>query len=173
MIYTVIYAASVEAESTAGEMFKYSSPFEIAAPTVVPKLVAKTSAKEIPPNTAYVPKQAKVFLINAESFLVGNAKTEGMSVKVSLTDSAKSGDKIGKNMIAEYKADTPADRARRRTEMLLPSKSDVLYIMIESMRKFIKNSISIYTVGFMANQAPLSGLLSLYRSDGKIFVKKR
>lgn len=163
----------METESIAGEMFKYSSPFEIAAPTAVPKSVAKISAKATPPNTAYVPKQAKAFFINAEIFLVGNAKTEGMSVKASLTDSAKSGDKTGKNMIAEYKADTPADKASCRTEMLLPSKSDVLYIMIESMRKFIKNSISIYTVGFMAVQAPLSGLFLLYRSGGKIFVGKK
>ena len=82
-------------------MFIYISPFETAAPTLVPKSVAKIKKNITPPKTAQETDRIIVFFSIKKTSLVGNAIIDGKTKKTILNINEKRIVSCGKNITAE------------------------------------------------------------------------
>ena len=124
-------------------MFMYISPFDTAAPALVPKSVVKINMNTIPPNIAYTEHKTRVFFIILTKFFVGNAISDGRTKKITLKISVVKIESFGKKATVEYSAATVDASERRRRAGFLFSIFEQVYIITESIRKFIKKSKSM------------------------------
>jgi hypothetical protein len=109
----------------------------------VPKFVANITANKTPPKTAEMQKYAAVFFIISFKEFDGNATNVPKAIIRNFPVSVNRISILGKNIKQEYKAITVAEQNSLATETFFFRSNDVLYNIMESIRKFNKNNISM------------------------------